>query len=404
MSGAIELLMWLLIVPLAGVAVYAALLAALALTSRRRVAPMAGELRRFAFIVPAHNEEAALPRLLASINAQDYPADRYDVVVIADNCSDRTANVGREYGARVLERHDTVNVGKGFALAYALEGTDAGSDAVIFVDADCTVSANLLSAFNAHLCAGEQVLQAHYSMRRASAAPNVILRELGLALVHLVRPLGKERLGASAGLKGSGMCFSRDALATANWSSFGLAEDAEQHVRVVEAGLRVAFVRDASVVGEAPATLRGASEQHRRWEAGRASAGRTLGLPLLVRGVGRRSFVLIDAALELLAPPVAVLGAALLAATAGAAALGLYGAATTGSAGLAALGFYFASGAVLTGVSMREFGGAVAVLPRYVIWKAVLYACSIVAAPEAWRRTERTLPQIDSSTPPTSAA
>jgi cellulose synthase/poly-beta-1,6-N-acetylglucosamine synthase-like glycosyltransferase len=345
-------------------------------------------LRRFAVLAPAHNEERAIPELLTSLEALDYPRDLYTVTVIADNCDDRTATVARSMGARVVERADAAT-GKGYALAFGIERIDHDVDAVVFVDGDCSVSPNLLRAFNARLDSGERVVQAHFGMKRPSDAADVILRELALGLVHMVRPLARSRFGGTAGLKGSGMCFSRDALAAAPWRAFGLAEDAEQHVVLVRAGMRVAFAPEATVLGEAPARLKGAVAQHRRWEAGRLAAARRDGIPLLVEGFRRRSVPMLDAAIELLIPPVSLLAVALPLLAAGAFALGHAPAFAAALAGIAALALYLGAGAVRTRITFGEFVRALAALPVYVGWKLLLYARAAVSRPARWEKTER---------------
>src|ERR1700692_2797836 len=60
---------------------------------------------RFAVLVPAHNEELLLPRLLQSLAALEYPRSLYDVHVVADNCTDGTAAVALSAGALTHERH-----------------------------------------------------------------------------------------------------------------------------------------------------------------------------------------------------------------------------------------------------------------------------------------------------------
>ena len=74
---------------------------------------------RIVIIIPAHNEATSIARTLLSCSVLSYPQDKYQVVVIADNCEDETAEVARRSGVRVLERHDAMQKGKGHALAFA---------------------------------------------------------------------------------------------------------------------------------------------------------------------------------------------------------------------------------------------------------------------------------------------
>ena len=76
---------------------------------------------RYAILIAARNEEAVLPHLLDSIHAQDYPAELIDIFVVADNCTDRTAEVARHHGAKVFTRFNKEKIGKGYALHFLLE-------------------------------------------------------------------------------------------------------------------------------------------------------------------------------------------------------------------------------------------------------------------------------------------
>ena len=63
--------------------------------------------KRYAILIAARNEEMVLPHLLDSIAAQTYPASCITTYVVADNCTDCTARVAREHGARVFQRFNT---------------------------------------------------------------------------------------------------------------------------------------------------------------------------------------------------------------------------------------------------------------------------------------------------------
>ena len=114
------------------------------------VAAASVPLTRFDVVVPAHDEEAGIARTIASLAALDYPASMFRVVVVADNCSDATAERARAAGATVLERVDTQRRGKGYALSFAFDAClrDGRASAVVVVDADTSVSPGLLCAFD----------------------------------------------------------------------------------------------------------------------------------------------------------------------------------------------------------------------------------------------------------------
>jgi hypothetical protein len=281
------------------------LLAAAAAARRHVERPRSGGELRFAILVPAHDEEQTLGPTLRSLLALDYPRDRYEVVVVADNCTDATAEVARAAGATVLERHDRDRRGKGHALAWAIPQLDA--DAVAIVDADCDVAPGLLRAFEARFAAGASVVQARYRVGNPDESETAALRFAAFALMNTVRPLGKSALGLSSGLFGTGMAFRADVLRRVPWRSFSLLEDVEQHFRVIAAGERVVFAPEATVDSAMPTTTAGARDQQLRWEGGKLQLVREWTPRLLADGIAHRDPVRVHAALEPLVPPQSLL-------------------------------------------------------------------------------------------------
>jgi len=164
----LDLLLWLLGIPALLAAGY--LLGATLLSRRLPVPGATSAERRFRIIVPAHNESAGIAETVRSLLGIDYPADHFDVLVVADNCSDDTAARAREAGAQVLERTDTERRGKGYALHHAFERLPKDVDAVVVVDADTLVSPNLLRAFAARRELGAAAIQADYAVRNVDAS------------------------------------------------------------------------------------------------------------------------------------------------------------------------------------------------------------------------------------------
>src|SRR5262249_30418872 len=158
--------------PLAAAGVY---LLALALASFRAVPPAAKTdvQARLAVLVPAHDEEALIGRCLASLSDQTYPRWAYRVVVIADNCSDRTSQFATAAGAEVMERHDARALGKGPALRWAMDRLLAGDnppDGIVVVDADSIAERDLLAGLAAALAAGADAAQAEYLVLSSDAS------------------------------------------------------------------------------------------------------------------------------------------------------------------------------------------------------------------------------------------
>jgi 1,2-diacylglycerol 3-beta-glucosyltransferase len=346
---------------------------------------------RFVIMVPAHNEEKLLPLLMASLNGLDYPAELYSVHVVADNCTDRTAEVARSLGAVAHERFNSELRGKGYALEWLLEQIwrrDEPHDAVVIIDADSNVSPNFLRVMDARLASGERVIQSYYAVRDPEGAPSAAIRAVALVVLHYLRPLGRMVLGGSTGLKGNGMVFAADILRNHRWTA-SLTEDIEYHMRLILAGERAMFAPDAIVWAEMPGSLKASQTQNERWERGRMEMIRSFVPALLGAALRRRSVLLFDAAVEQLIPPfslvVGLSGLSLLLSVLARnpLALGL-----SGFAVLAQIVYIFAG--LRLARAPRSFYKALAFAPAFVGWKIWLYLRMLLGIkPEGWIRTAR---------------
>jgi 1,2-diacylglycerol 3-beta-glucosyltransferase len=399
MSGVIELLSLIATVSVtlatsvvAIVAGYLVFLTLAATFARRSPPPPGPGRRRFAILVPAHNEELVIGRLLNNLARLSYAADRFDVCVVADNCDDRTAQIARSLGARVYERFAHVDRAKGFALRWLLEQVQADGnayDAFVVLDADTVVAADLLQRLDARLEAGSQVIQVYYTVLNATASAVAGLRFAALAALHYLRPLARSALGLSCGLKGNGMCFAAPVLDRFAWNWFSLAEDVELHLALIRHHVRVDFAWETSVQADMPVTLAQARSQNARWERGRLQLLRSHVPRLIVDGIRQRSFLKLDAAVEQLLPPLSVpvaLGGACLAASL---VLGAWVAATLAAVSLVAQLAYLAAGLAMVRAPISAYI-ALSSAPVYVAWKVGLYAQSLLTARAgAWIRTAR---------------
>jgi 1,2-diacylglycerol 3-beta-glucosyltransferase len=379
-----------LLAPLNGYLLALLAAAARGLTRRAPAAAVPGDLR-FAVIVPARDEETSIGETLASLRGLEYPPDRVEPIVVADNCSDRTAKVAAGAGATVWERQGGEVGGKGAALAWALERLLAERpdvDAVVLVDADCTAAPNLLSAVEARLGAGASAVQAVYEVANPDASPAAALRYASFALINLVRPLGKATLGLSCGLFGTGMGFSRELLAHRPWTATSLVEDQEHHLRLVAAGERVAFASETWVRSAMPISLRRSRSQQRRWEAGRWTLVRRWTPRLLGAGLRGRDATRIHSALEPLVPPQSLL----LAANAAAAAMALRAPGAIRRIALANLAAQtgFVAGGLALARAPTTVWRALAFAPALALWKLGLLArLWLGRGPDRWVRTQR---------------
>ncbi|HZU82843.1 MAG TPA: glycosyltransferase family 2 protein [Polyangiaceae bacterium] len=376
---------------------WGAYLAALALLSGENAAPPYPQPPRLKLdvVVPAHDEEAGIASTVASLLAVDYPRDLYRVIVVADNCADATAARASQAGATVFVRDDAARRGKGYALAFAFERSlsEGAADAIVVVDADTRVTPNLLHAVAARVAAGAKAVQVEYAVANPKASWRTRLMHIAFTLFHDVRSRARERLGASAGLRGNGMGFASAVLREVPHDAFSVVEDVEYGIRLGRAGHRVHYAGEARVSGEMVAGERASRSQRRRWEGGRATLARRHGAALLLEGMRRRSLLLFDLGADLVVPPLTYVACATAAGVAGSAAWMLVGHGAWWSfapwaAALIGLALYVARGVWLAGVGPR------AVLdlmwaPLYMIWKMALAVRALGTRERDWVRTAR---------------
>lgn len=348
--------------------------------------------RSWLVIVPAHNEEQLVEACVKSLlrSGAGLPAAP-TVLVIADNCDDRTATISRVAGAVVYERTDPVRRGKGYALEDAISGISSGSlglpvpDFVAFVDADSLVDAAFLPEMQRELARGARVAQAYYEV--ADDGELTRLRRLAFKLLHWGRPLGMARLGLGSGLKGNGMAM-RWEIATEGLGSVGIAEDAAMTLAAAERGIPVAFVPRARVSGFMASTYADARVQDERWERGRLRM-MPRAVAAALRALRRGQVGAAAGALDVAAPPLTlVVGLA--------SALGFLQVVHPvrrgwlSIAAFVSVGLYVPLGLIASRASWREVS-ALAMAPRFVLYKVVVLAGSLWSRQgDEWRRTNRT--------------
>jgi 1,2-diacylglycerol 3-beta-glucosyltransferase len=369
-------------------------LAALAILARRQAPPIpASPHLRFDIVVPAHNEENGIAETVESLRAVDYPQQLFRVVVVADNCSDSTAAKAATAGARVLVRQDTERRGKGYALALAFSGSlaEGFADAVVVVDADTVVSRNLLSAFAARFETGTAAVQADYGVRNPLSSWRTRMMTIALAAFHGVRSVARERLRVSCGLRGNGMGFSKALLEAHPPAAFSIVEDLEYGIQLGYAGIRVAYVHEARVLGHMAVTEGASRSQRRRWERGRKALVRQHVRRLLDHAWHRRDLSLFDLALDLIVPPIGqlvVISTIGLVLSLAAAPFHVMLAPWLWAASLGGILFHVLKGWSFSGVGIAGLFDLLWA-PVYILWKLTLRFRDKGKTPQEWVRTSR---------------
>ncbi|MBW4593977.1 MAG: glycosyltransferase family 2 protein [Brasilonema angustatum HA4187-MV1] len=344
-------------------------------------------------LVPAHNEEivigSTIEKLLPALNRQD------SLVVVADNCSDTTAEIARAKGATVIERYDLERKGKGYALDYGLQFMEsAPPDVVVIVDADCTVEPDAISLLSQRAIALRAPVQATYLMSRPknSQSSKDFVSQFSNIVRNLVRPRGLARLGQSCPLLGTGMAFPWTVIRSVNLANSHLLEDLKLGLDLTLAGHRPVFCPEAKVTGYLPQQSQAAKSQRTRWDHGHLQIIQTYVPILLKQAVFQKRFDLLVSILDLCVPPLSLLVVIWLVLMALSLVFGVLGTSFMPAVIVATAGLCFLV-AILTAwtkfarqdLPLREL----LTVPFYILWKIPVYFKFLVKPQSVWVRTER---------------
>lgn len=367
-----------------------------AILPRRKIASGDGASRpSLAILIPAHNEEVDLSHGLRALMPQLRNGDR--VLVVADNCEDATADIARQHGAQVVERHDKQLRGKGYALDYGMRVLEASPpDVLVMMDADCYVHPGALDALADQVMATGRPAQARYLLERpARAGAKDLVSALAFLVKNWVRPCGLGRFGLPCLLTGTGMAFPWELARSAKLASGNIVEDMQLGIDLTIAGHSPLFCGDARVTGRLPDTDRVALGQRTRWEHGHLRTLLTQAPRLLKASVTQFRIAPLALALELSVPPLSLLVMGV------AAGLSLLIPAWMLGASRAPLGALLA-GAIMAGLGILaawvKFGRhtlplrSLLAAPFYVAWKIPMYFAFVLKPQKEWVRTARTVP------------
>ena len=258
---------------------------------------------RFMAIIPAHNEEKVIANLVESLKNQNYNKELYDIYVIADNCTDKTAQIAKKAGAIVYERFDEEHKTKGYALQWFLQQKieeDAPYDAFCIFDADNIVDVNFLTAMNKKLCQGEDVVQGYRDIKNPSdswvSAGYAIFYWTMNRFYHLAR----YNIGLSPLINGTGFMVRFDVVKPEGWNTKTLTEDIEFSLKRIIQGKKLGWATDAIVFDEQPVGFKQSWSQRSRWTIGHIQCLQEYTKPLAVAVKDNKTIMNFDGLLYML--------------------------------------------------------------------------------------------------------
>ena len=327
-----------------------------------------GEQVSFLVLIPAHNEELVIAKGLEAIEADRRPRD--NVLVVADRCSDATAEIARSFGATVLERGEDEVPGRAAARQAGLEHARALEwDAVLMLDADSVIEPGFFDACERALAGGTIAVQA----RSESSHGRTLANEASLAaftLQGITLPRGRSRLGLSVRLRGTGMAIRRETALRHRFRA-PASEDLFFTLDLLLDGVRCKHVDSARLRSEGASSWGSFGGQKMRYEAGRMSAARAYVPRLLRRVLRHRDAAAFETAWFLATPPFAIGALSLLLATGLAAIASAWTLALVFGAAFGVLALALAIGLIQAGAGLRTWLALLAA-PWYLVWKAAV--------------------------------
>ncbi len=227
--------------------------------------------KKIAVLIAARNESGCIHNLLNSLSEQDYPKEFFDVFVVADNCTDNTAEIARELGATVYERFNTEQKGKGYALNYLIKAIekDLGEDfydAYLVFDADNVAEKNYITEMNKAFSFGYEVVSSYRNASnygdgwRAAGQGMYFLRDA--RILNLARMKTK----GNTFVAGTGFLFSREICKRyGGWPFHCLVEDGEFTMHNAVHGAKTGYCHSAVFYDEQAVDLKTSWYQKLRW-------------------------------------------------------------------------------------------------------------------------------------------
>lgn len=232
---------------------------------------------RFLVLVPAHNEEAVIGDIIDNLNHMEYPRELYDFYILADNCTDQTAEVARSMGANVLESHkesEDAPTGKPIVLQKALnalEGYQDKYDLVMFFDADNLVDPNMFLEVNSQYLSsnGEADIIQCYLGSKNKKGIVALFYYMTYTITNRFFQYAKSRLGLNSVIGGTGFAVSAPYLhRRGGWTAMSLTEDFELQIESTCDGKRILWNNNVRIYDEKPTRFRASFRQRTRWAQG----------------------------------------------------------------------------------------------------------------------------------------
>lgn len=249
---------------------------------------------KYAICIAARNEEMVIGNLLDSIKKQDYPNDLLTVFVVADNCTDNTAQIARDNGAICYERFDSEHKTKGYALQYLFERIEEdygrkSYEGYFIFDADNLLKRDYISKMNDAFDSGEKIITSYRNIKNIDE--NWITITFAVHWLRSIRFNHRARsvLRLATNIQGTGYLFSNEVVQD-GWKYTSLTEDRGLTADAVAQGYRISYQDAAEFYDEQTPNYKVAYNQKLRWSKGLLINFKESGWKLFVNIIFGRKF------------------------------------------------------------------------------------------------------------------
>lgn len=228
--------------------------------------------KKYACVISARNESQVIGNLIDSIKRQSYPSELVTIFVVADNCTDNTAEICRNLGAIVYERFDKNHVSKGYALEFLFDQIEKdygilSNDYYLIFDADNLLKKDFIEQMNNAFYTGYDALTSFRNIKNFDT--NIISAGYGFHFYRkpIVANRARSILGVSTNVTGTGYGIKSIHL-TKGWHYTSLTEDAEFSADAIANNLKIGYCEEAEIYDEQPTSMKVAFKQRLRWRRG----------------------------------------------------------------------------------------------------------------------------------------
>ncbi len=305
MSAVLYALSVLIQIFILGIGLYHCVIGVFAFIERKKKPTVSDKENVFALVVAAHNEHSVIRQMVESLANIEYDREKFDIFVVADNCTDDTAEIAAEAGAIVHERFSSDKRGKGYALDWMFErifAMEKKYDAICIFDADNIVDSKYLIEMNKKLNEGYKAVQCYVDTKNPNDSWVTASFAISFWCLNKVFQTARSNLGLSNQINGTGFALRTEVLKEIGWGATCLTEDMEFTMKLILNNIKVGWAKKAVIYDEKPLTLSQSFKQRTRWMQGHTDVASRFIKPLAKKWLKENDWAAFDGMIYLFQP------------------------------------------------------------------------------------------------------